>query len=639
MTDAQERLRGMLANMMQPTPREPIWAWADRHFRIPQMVGSPNPGPFDSSQMPFWRLIFDLLQKPTTRHLAIRKGARTGGSLLAIIAVCHKIVTKPGAILWVDPSRKTAMRLSRNEMEHFLLECRPVKALAVINREQWTALERTFQGCTFGMVGAGSAADLAGRQAEMLVLNETDKLVHDIKAEAPPHELAIARTKQFIHTRKIIENSTPTTEWGRANQQFLKGSQCYVYVPCPHCNHKQRLTFFAEEKEVPFDEEGNPLPDGQKRVEKTGRFDFSHCRIRDDENAPFDVERVERETVYRCAACEKAIVQDKHLAWMNRRAELRAHNPGAPADMPSVHVWGAHSCFESWGVTAKKFLLSKGSVGRMHDFYNSDLGLPFVRGASEVKDSDLDIVIRRSPEYVIGQLPRKPLMLTMHVDVQKYCFWWTIRAWGIVEDHPDLPTWNALIDYGSAVSFEQIEEIAGLRERGGVTNCYEFAGEKFTIDLGVMDSGYRTKSESGVYQFCRDNRETFVPSKGGGWTLLRGARVRSSTLDDEGGIELLTYDDEIAKQQLYYQNIKDERILWWLPKNIGEDYRAQMTSERTREKQQPDGTTKLEWVVEGEQGNHLADTEKMCEVLREVIENGVAFETRREELEAVKAAE
>lgn len=629
-----QRLRQMLANIMQPTPREPIWKWADQNFRIPQMVGSPNPGPFDSSQMPFWRLVFDLLQRPKTRHLAVRKSARVGGSLLAIIAVCHKIATKPGAILWVDPSRKTAMRLSRNEMEHFLLECPPVKQLAVINREQWTALERTFQGCTFGMVGAGSAADLAGRQAEMLVLNETDKLVHDIKAEAPPHELAIARTKQFIHTRKIIENSTPTTEFGRANQQFLKGSQCYIYVPCPHCGHKQRLTFFAEEKEVPFDDNGQPLPAGETRVERTGHFDFAHCRIRPEDGAPFDLERVERETVYRCSGCAKAITQDK-LPWMNRRAELRAHNPKAPEDMPSVHVWGAHSPFESWGVLAKKFLMSKGNMGRMHDFYNSDLGLPFVRHATEVKDSDIDLVIKRSPEYSIGQIPREPLLLTIHVDVQKTHFWWTIRAWGIMEDHPDQPTWNALVDYGSAVSYEQIEELAGIRERGGVRQSYTWGERQFTVDLGVMDSGYRAKSEAGVYQFCRDNIDVFIPSKGGGWTLLRGSRVRLSMLDGEG-IQLLTYDDELAKQQLYYQNIKDERVLWWLPRNVGEDYRAQLTAERTREKQQPDGTTKLEWVVEGEQGNHLADTEKLCEVLREIIEDSAAFTARRAELEKAR---
>jgi hypothetical protein len=39
-------------------------------------------------------------------------------------------------------------------------------------------------------------------------------------------------------------------------------------------------------------------------------------------------------------------------------------------------------------------------------------------------------------------------------------------------------------------------------------------------------------------------------------------------------------------------------------------------------------------VVEGEDGNHLADTEKMHLVLSEVIEQGEAFTIARDELNA-----
>lgn len=615
----------MLANIFQPTPTQRIWEWADLHFRIPQIVGSPNPGEFDSGQMPFWRGVFDLLQQPKVRHLSIRKSARVGGSLFSMISVCHKIATKPGSILWVDPSRKTAVRLSRNEVEHFLLACKPVKELAVVDRQNWTTLERTFAGCTFGMVGAGSAAELAGRQAEMLVLNETDKLTHDVGAEAPAHELAIARTKQFAHTKKIIENSTPTLEWGRANQAFLKGSQHYVYVPCPHCGVQQRLTFFSEEKEVPFDMDGQPLPNGKTRMEKTGRFKFDHLR---SEHKAWDIDKVERETVYECAHCEKEITQDK-LPWMNRRYELRAHNPNAPHDMKSVHVWGAHSPFELWGATAKKFLLSKGSVGKMHDFFNSDLGLPFVRRASEIKDTDIDRIISRSPNYQLGQIPKKPLMLTMTIDVQQASFWWSIWAWGVIEDLPDKPSWTALVDYGQAGSYGVLEEQAGIADNG---KLYEFEGEQYRVNIGLIDSGAFAKSNHQVYKWALKNRDVFHPYKGGGWTLMRGKTVRLSEIEWEGDIiQQVQGDDDIAKQTLYYSAMKDERENWWLPRNVGEDFRSQHMAERTVEKKNTDGTIKLEWVVEGEQGNHLADCSKYNLILREFIEESEAFIAARED--------
>jgi hypothetical protein len=638
MTALDNLLASLLSAIFTPVERREVWQWADEHFRIPQIVGSPNPGPFDSNEVPPWKSVFEQYWRRDVHFITICKSARVGGTLFSILALSHKVDIWPGPILWVDPTRKTAVRVSRNEIEAFLLECGPVKAKAVIDKKHWTTLERHFLGCTFGMVGAGSAAELAGRQAELLILNETDKLKHDLKAEAPPHELAIARTKQFRHTRKIIENSTPTTERARAWSRFKAGNQQYCYLPCPHCRTMQRLTFFSEEKEVPFCEDGTPLPEGETRVEKTGRFKFDHCRDGEGEHAAFDHDEVERSTVYECGTCQKDI-NHTSLNWMLRRHQWRAHRPNAPKDHVSFHFWAAYSPFEHWGVVAKKFLAARGSIGRMHDFYNSDLGLPFVRHATEIKEDDLDLVVKRSPEYFLRQIPRKPLLLTMTVDVQQSCFWWSIRAWGLLEDHADVPTWSALIDYGSAVSWAQIEEIAGITpDRDGKTNKYIYADEfgevtEHTVYAGLIDSGFEAKSNKNVYAFCIRNADVFSPSKGGGWQQLRGMTIRSSPVEDDQ-LDLLWYEDDGFKQQLFYHSIKEGKALWWLPRNIDATYKAQLMSERTKEVTQPDGSTKLSWVVEGEDGNHLADTEKMHLVLSEVIEQGEAFTIARDELNA-----
>lgn len=606
--------RRVCAAVLSVRPAQKVWEWIDAHVVIPQAIGSLNPGPLDTALMPFWRGIYDLYWSPRTHYVTLCASARVGKTLFAICCTLHKLAIWPNPVLWLDPTGKTAKHFCRAELQPHLLECAPVKERAIIDKVHWTTTMMHFIGSVLRVFGGGAPTDLAGFQAELVVINESDKVRHNTKGESPSQELAIVRSKQFRHTRKIIEESTPTVEWGRIWRRFREGSQHHVYLPCPHCGHRQRLTFFSEEKEVPFDEHGQPLPEGKKRVEKTGRFKFDHLK---SESGGYDHERVERETVFECAQCAGLIEQDKHQAWMLRRYELRAHNAKAPADHVSVHVWAALSPFEGWGGLAKKFLEARGSSSRMHDFFNSDLGLPFVRKATDIKIDDIDAVIARSPEYFLRQIPRKPEFLTMCVDVQGDGFWWSIRAHGLLHDDPELPAWSALIDYGAAVSWRQIEEIAGITaDSGGQTNAYTFDGDTFTVHAGLIDSGYEAQANKKVYSFTLKHADVFSPSKGGGWQHLRGMDVRTSPVNDDQQ-DLVWYYDDGFKQQLYYQCVKEHRKLWWLPRNTGADYKAQLTAERTVEELQPNGEPKLVWKVEGEQGNHLGDTEKMHEVLVE----------------------
>jgi hypothetical protein len=606
--------RRVCAATMQARPTEKIWEWIDAHVVIPQVIGSLNPGPLDTSLMPFWRGIYERYWCKKVHYITLCCSARVGKTLFSICCVMHKIAVWPGPILWVDPTRKTAMTFSRTEFQAHLLECKPVAKKAILDRIHWTTLLMHFVGMVLRIVGGGSAAELAGFQAELIVLNESDKTKHNLDGEAMTQDLAVARSKQFRHTRKIIENSTPTTEWGRTWTRFKAGSQTYVYCPCPHCGHKQRFTFFPEEKEVPFDAAGKPLKPGVKRVEKTGRFKFEHCKT---ESGIYDLERVERETVYECASCLKDIDQT-HQVGMLRRYELRSHNAAAPVDHISFHVWAALSPFEGWGMIAKEFLQARGNVSRMHNFFNSTLGLPFIRKATDIKLDDIDAVIARSPEYFLRSIPRRPEMLTMCVDVQGDCFWWSIRAWGLAYDMPELPVWTALVDYGSAVSWDQIEEIAGIKaDSKGQSNHYHFEESEFSAHAGLIDSGFEAQSNKKVYAFTMKNADVFSPSKGGGWAQLRGQDVRTSPVDNDTQ-DLVWYYDDGFKQQLYYGCIKEHKTLWWLPRNLGADYKEMMCNEKTEEKQMPDGSTKLVWICVGP--NHLADTEKMHEVLRDSIE-------------------
>jgi len=299
---------------------------------------------------------------------------------------------------------------------------------------------------------------------------------------------------------------------------------------------------------------------------------------------------------------------------------LRAHNMKAPRDHISFHAWMGMSPFEHIGIIAKKFLQARGNIAKMHSLYNDELGEPFVRHATEIKETDLDLLVKMSPDYALRTLPREPICLTMTTDVQGDCFWWSIRAWGIAPEMPDVPIWSALIDYGSAVAWEQIEEIAGIKSKAdGTYNEYRFGDTCYRVLCGLIDSGFGAQKDRKVYEFCERNQHVFSPSKGGYEKQLGGQTIRQSPVYDDR-LELIWYSDAAMKQHLYYHHIKERKEQWYLPRDICRIYRAQMIAEHTEEKKQPDGSVKLEWVVTGQEGNHLADTEKMNLVLGLMIE-------------------
>jgi phage terminase large subunit GpA-like protein len=635
MTRAGEILASLVRAILKPIPLQKVWEWIDEHVEIPVIAGATNPGPLKTDRFAIYRGLWELYWRPRVRTFTLCKSARVGGTLFAICCVLHKIAIWPQAILWVDPTRKTARDFSRSELQPFIKGCKPVAEQAIFGEKTFTTLMMHFKGCILRLAGSGSAAELGGFQAEMVVLNERDKLKDKFARESSSADLAKARSKQFHQTRKILENSTPTVDTGDTWVEFLAGSQHYCYVPCPHCQTRQRLTFFSEEKDVPFGEDGQLLPAGETRCEKTGRVKFEQFKIwhmrentageKEKIDGGYDLAVIEQGATYECAHCQKDIEHvelNQMLSQAGTAADWRAHNPKAPVDHISAHVSALYSPFETWGQLAKKFLQARGSVKKLHDFHNSDLGLPFVRYATTIKETDIERVVKRCPRpYVLRELPFEPELLSMCVDLGGEAsgnFWFSIKAWGVLWDHPDFPVWSATIDYGPAVSWDQIEELAGLKpDRDGKINRYRFKcadGEvkEYQVTAGLIDSGFEAQQNKKVYEFCLKNAHVFNPSKGGGRQHLRGKIVTTSPVWDDK-LELIWYFDDWFKQQLYYHHIKEQKSLWWLPVNLDKDYFEHLTSEFTREEK-----GKLVWDVEGR--CDIADTEKLHEVLREEIE-------------------
>ncbi len=439
---------------LTPRSRLPVAQWYQENIEVPLIVGSTRPGPLNMQLMPQWCSLLDIVYRPRVRFFDLCKGARIGGTLMfGIGPILYNLAETHLPALWIDPTRKTAVRFSRQELQPHIKECRATNRLRINKRTHFTALEMIFKNGTLGVIGAGSVADLGGRQAGVIVINEQDKIPNKHRAEAPPKQLAKIRAKQFKDTCKIFGNSTPTLENGLTWGDFLQGSQRYCYVRCPECRTRQRLTFFAEqgdpEKWLRLDEYPEPedlrlfsgckpAPDGRgwlvQGLPPTGKFCWpTDCK--DNRTKLWDVDAVAQQTRYACAHCPAKISQQK-LPAMLRTAQWWAHNPAAPEDHESAQHWGAYSIFEDWGYFSKKYLLSIGSAARIHDFYNSDLGLPYVATPTRLTKKSLELVQQASPPYQRQHpsdpeaeliLPARPACLTMHVDVQQTEFWYSIR--------------------------------------------------------------------------------------------------------------------------------------------------------------------------------------------------------------------
>jgi hypothetical protein len=670
--DPRKWLAKLRANTLKPRAMRRFWEFGDQEVTIPAGAG-PMPGKLNTGKFPIFRGLYDLAQQRHCRHFALCASARVGKTLFSIVIMLYWLAERMADVVWLDPSGASAKKVSKSEIQPFIEACPPVWKLAILGKTTWQTLWKQFVGKALRIVSSGAEADLHGFNAELAIANETSQQKQarinrrgktDLEEDSSPIAKITERTVLYPWTRLVIENSTPgaggefTSIWAA----FQRGSQHHCYLPCPHCTAEakrtgkrrklppelpvgwalkayddtldgwQRLTFSEEKKLVPFDEDllplidadGNVLPTEKWREESTGQFRFEQFAVWKEVTAPGDatkkirkkigyrMDALERDTTYQCAHCKKDIL-GVQINWMIERYRWVAHNPHAPTDRISAHVWRAYcppALAGSFGRIAAEFLAAKKDIAALIKWTNLVLGLPFIRTGTAVKEADLERVIARTPvSYLKGQIPAEAEMLLMTVDKQESEFWYVIRAYGILWDHADWPTWSALVDWGRANSWDEILEIAGDKpDASGELRRFTWENPKtgeireYAVTGGLVDSGNQAEL---VYAFCVGTNGLFEPYKGSAPMHTRWSPIRMSSVMDETLPLWLCWSNHFAAG-LYYDRIKygvirGEPVHWWLPRDIDQDYREQLTDEY----QEGD-----DWIARKKR-NHLGDGEKM----------------------------
>ena len=301
----------------------------------------------------------------------------------------------PGPTLAVEPRSEDAKALSKDRVAPLFRHSPALrgKLAAVKSRDSNnTAMHKVFANGSghITFTGAISPSGLAMRPIRYLLLDEIDRYPTSAGSEGDPVSLAMQRTGEFEHNKKVIMCSTPTVDGeSRIQAAWNTSDQREYFVPCPKCNHFQILVFSDGT------DGGLVWPEGEPE-----------------------------KAAYCCEKCRELIPHNQK-SWMVERGEYRPQNPGSP--IPGFRVSQLISPKRSWGTIAAEFLVAKESTETLKAFLNTVLAeLWTERGSAP----DWEKVYLRREDYELGIVPAKGSLLVAGVDVQDDRLEVEIKAYG-----------------------------------------------------------------------------------------------------------------------------------------------------------------------------------------------------------------
>lgn len=579
-----------------------LWQWSDRHVTLESSF-SARPGKYDSAYTAYLRGPMEALSDQRVRQVTIVKGAQIGFTTMLANWIMYLVDMDPGPTLLAQPSRKIVRRYVKKELHPRFLNCKQLaKYLPANRKEKFTTEEMYFTSMDFFATGVGSAALLASLPIKNAAGDEIDKWPLEDDKEASRKDLLSVRliTYEANGTSKMVLGSTPTIPEMTISAEATKGTQEYNYVPCPECGHRQIIRF--------------------------ENFDWQHIPKIKKKDGAYDLDLVKKGTSIRCenGECEKLIPQNRRH-WMIMRGEPRAHNKNASSEHRSFYIGGEYGMLTP-GMLAVKFLELQHLPGGLHHFYNSYLGRAWERKAGGATKKSIQLIQEASPKYTLQNpqeadavltLPFRPIAITMHVDVQQLDFFWTMRAWM-------LDGARAMIACGQCISYKEIVDISNRvwRFDHGAHLDPTSRWEEFTMWTGLMDSGYKAKASTGVYNFIHEQGGRWIATKGGKFAGKDFPISETTVLhlyeSTKVEIPIIHYNDDQLKEWLYRFVIKERRQPpYHLPQDLPADFIEQITCERLVPKKDFDGRTVMKW--HSDIAPNYGDDEKIGEIFHYIL--------------------
>ncbi len=527
-------------------------------------------GRWKTARAEYQRGIMDAFSDPSVETVVVQTSAQVGKTECLQNVIGYFIDYSPSPILIVEPTIEVGKTFSKDRLSTMIRDSpcllRKVREIKTRDSEN-TILHKRFPGGHITIAGANSPASLRARPIRVVMCDDVDAFPPSAGAEGDPIDLAIKRTTTFWN-RKIGIFSTPTMEGeSRIDTAFKQSDQRLYWVSCPHCGKEQILKW---------------------------------KRVRWPEGKP-------EEAVYRCEHCEKDIDD------AGRSRMIRDGKWVPQAKFTGIAGFWLNEIYSPWvplASMATRFLQAKDNRETLQVFVNTALGETFkqviVAGSEEgILKARCDLPPQVVPETAVG--------LTCGIDVQKYGFWFVVRAWA-----RDYTSW--LIHYGSLTTWEEVENLLFETSYPYQNN----PGKMLRIGRTAVDTG-----GGGKYEDFSMTEETYwwlVQNMGRGLSIwgTKGSshpipgrfKKGPPLLKTPSGKPLphwfciISIDTARMKDGYHYaidQAVKGQPRAAYLHSGVGRDYALQIMAEEKRLSK----TGAFEWV-QVKADNHLFDAEVLC---------------------------
>jgi phage terminase large subunit GpA-like protein len=521
-----DRTRRVLMPPEKLTPSQ----WAERHRYLSSFV-SAEPGKYRNDRTPYMPGIVDAICEPHVEEIVLLKAARLGFTTALENLIGWAVDQEPAPALLVMPSQDEARKLVEEQIKP-LIDLTPALQAHLSDGGSWDITKEAirFDSMPLYLGWAGSPQSLARRACRYIFLDEVDKYPPFSGKDADPISLARARARTYLHRKRIVIGSTPTTRIGAIFRAFEDcEDKRYFHVPCPHCGEFQRLVF----GQIRFD-----APELKKITDKIARAAY----IEQHQAAH-----------YACIHCGEAI-REHHKpkmlelaaataqrGWLSAANETTGYagqsidrDGNISGDRPKArrigfHISAIYSPWVSFSDIAAQFIRATGDTGKMMEFRNQWLGEVFEDVVTSIKVEDLRKQFQNAPPA--GVVPQWAGVLIASADTQQHHFYFTLRAWGRER--------SQLVHHGTATSFDELRRLC-LETPVQI----EGTDEVLLPTMLVIDSGYRTDE---VYEFSRTDAR-IVPIKGAS-TKPRQV-IQLSVAAKETGITVRIIDTDFFKDRL-----------------------------------------------------------------------------------------